>query len=108
MSSNAKSQLGCRSHPRYQGVRRPVECLNCWSYWNALHPEHDPKDRTGTPVAGLGTSKIPVYGCATCRDSGMFLVKTLTPDSPEADQHGRIYRFEACPVASCPARTEHP
>jgi hypothetical protein len=58
----------------------------------------DPSDRSGTPVPGSGTTKIPIYKCDACRDSGQHLVRKIDIDSVDADLAGRVYKFETCPA----------
>ena len=53
-----------------------------------------------------GTSLIPTYRCPTCRDSGSHLVRTIAPDSIEADLAGRAYHFETCPVCKGTSNAE--
>ena len=61
-------------------------------------PATDPSDRSGTPIPGSGTTKIKVYECPACRDSGQHLVRSIHPESIEADLQGRVFKFETCPA----------
>lgn len=53
-------------------------------------------DRTGTRIPGSGTSAIPTYACATCRDSGVLHQREIAMDV-ERGLMRREYVTKPCP-----------
>jgi hypothetical protein len=57
--------------------------------------------RSGTLVPGSGTTKIPMYSCSTCRDSG---VQHLRETALDADSGLSTREYVTRPCSRCDGR----